>query len=679
MRFLRKSTAVSVTVGPFLDKTDGVTPETALTVTSITCYRIVNVTATSITLSASGGNNDMVHLANGMYSLELTVSDTGTAGHLRLSFIYTAEALPVWEDFTVLDGPVYDALFTVGVYLAVDVNAVLGDAQSAADLKDFVDAGYDPATNKVEGVKLSDTLTTYTGNTVQTGDSFARLGAPVGASISADITAVRSDVNDVQDRVPAALVSGRIDASVGAMASSVITNAALAADSGLKPVRTGTAQAGAANSITLDASASAVDDFYNNQLVLITGGTGVGQARFISDYVGATKVASVANWVTNPNNTSTFALIPFDAIAGASAPTAAQVADAVWDEILSGHLAAGSAGESLDRVDVDVSTRLAPTTAGRTLDIATTGEAGLDFDNVKTATVATTLTNITVPVVTTLTGHTPQTGDSFTRIGAPAGASVSADIAAVKAETASIQADTNDIQTRIPAALVSGRIDAYVGAMASSVLTASAIAADAITDAKVASDVTIASVTGSVGSVVADVGITQVGADKVWSTTTRALTDKVGFALSSAGIQAVWDALTSALTTVGSVGKKLADWVLGSDSKAILSNNAHTGAVIPTVTTLTGHTPQTGDSFARLGVPVGASIAADIAALNDITVADILAGTVDGKSVSVILQYLLSMAAGKIVKSTDDYLYKAQNGTTTLYTNRISTSERTPV
>lgn len=64
-----------------------------------------------------------------------------------------------------------------------------------------------------------------------------------------------------------------------------------------------------------------------------------------------------------------------------------------------------------------------------------------------------------------------------------------------------IQADLDDIQTRLPAALVSGRMDASVGAMAANVITATAIAADAITDAKVASDVTIASVTGSVGSV----------------------------------------------------------------------------------------------------------------------------------------------------------------------------------
>ena len=33
------------------------------------------------------------------------------------------------------------------------------------------------AANKVDGVVLTDTVTTYTGNTVQTGDSFARIGA----------------------------------------------------------------------------------------------------------------------------------------------------------------------------------------------------------------------------------------------------------------------------------------------------------------------------------------------------------------------------------------------------------------------------------------------------------------------------------------------------------------------
>ena len=112
-----------------------------------------------------------------------------------------------------------------------------------------------------------------------------------------------------------------------------------------------------------------------------------------------------------------------------------------------------------------------------------------------------------IPTVTTLTGHTPQTGDAFTRLGAPAGASVSADIAAVKVDTAAILVDTGTtLDARIPAALVGGRMDSSVGAMAANVLTAAAINADAITDAKVAADVTIASVTGAVGSVTGSVG-----------------------------------------------------------------------------------------------------------------------------------------------------------------------------
>lgn len=77
----------------------------------------------------------------------------------------------------------------------------------------------------------------------------------------------------------------------------------------------------------------------------------------------------------------------------------------------------------------------------------------------------------------------------------------------VDVEAATTNGRASDIQARIPAALVSGRIDASVGAIANNAITAAAIAADAITDAKVASDVTIAAVTGAVGSVTAGVSL----------------------------------------------------------------------------------------------------------------------------------------------------------------------------
>lgn len=72
----------------------------------------------------------------------------------------------------------------------------------------------------------------------------------------------------------------------------------------------GTAAAGGASTITLDAGASGSDDAYNTMVVRLTGGTGSGQERVISDYVGATKVATVSvAWGTPPDATSTFGVI----------------------------------------------------------------------------------------------------------------------------------------------------------------------------------------------------------------------------------------------------------------------------------------------------------------------------------------------------------------------------------
>jgi hypothetical protein len=90
-----------------------------------------------------------------------------------------------------------------------------------------------------------------------------------------------------------------------------------------------------------------------------------------------------------------------------------------------------------------------------------------------------------------------------------------------------------------PNTLQSGRVDAHVGAVANGVIAAASFAAGAL--------------------------------DAVWSTATRTLTafafsvtvgtnnDKTGYGLSAAAVQAIWDALTSALTTAGSIGKLLVD------------------------------------------------------------------------------------------------------------------------
>lgn len=72
--------------------------------------------------------------------------------------------------------------------------------------------------------------------------------------------------------------------------------------------RTGTLQAGgSADSATLDAGASAVDDFFRGMILRVTGGTGSGQIREIIVYAGATKIATVNEaWAVIPDATSTF-------------------------------------------------------------------------------------------------------------------------------------------------------------------------------------------------------------------------------------------------------------------------------------------------------------------------------------------------------------------------------------
>lgn len=130
----------------------------------------------------------------------------------------------------------------------------------------------------------------------------------------------------------------------------------------------------------------------------------------------------------------------------------------------------------------------------------TPAQAETDYDHIAFTFVGTGAIPATVQVFPNF----PQSGDTFARLGAPAGASVSADVAAVKAQTAAIETDTQDIQSRIPAALVSGRMDASVGAVASGVDFSATMKASINTEADTAlSDVGLTTtITGRIDAAV---------------------------------------------------------------------------------------------------------------------------------------------------------------------------------
>lgn len=146
--FLKQSTAAVVSFGPFLDKTDGVTPETGL-VSSL------DHGTTGILLSKNGGTLTIRHAtvtattydSYGNYKVTLDTTDTNTLGTLRMQFIETATCLPVWQDFMVLPANIFDSLVSGSDLVDVSVVQLNGGAQSLTDLKDFADTGYDPSTH----------------------------------------------------------------------------------------------------------------------------------------------------------------------------------------------------------------------------------------------------------------------------------------------------------------------------------------------------------------------------------------------------------------------------------------------------------------------------------------------------------------------------------------------------
>ena len=80
----------------------------------------------------------------------------------------------------------------------------------------------------------------------------------------------------------------------------------------------GVARGGTARTITLRATASAVDDNYLCSIVTILAGTGRGQTRLVDAYDGTTKVVTICgeDWPTTPDTTSVYVMMPYGAACG---------------------------------------------------------------------------------------------------------------------------------------------------------------------------------------------------------------------------------------------------------------------------------------------------------------------------------------------------------------------------
>jgi hypothetical protein len=119
MLYLRQSTAATVTIGVFVDETDGRTIESALTLSQAD----IRLSKNGAAFAQKSESSSAAHMENGWYGCALDATDTGTVGRLTLA-VNESGALPVWHQFMVLPGMVYDSLVAGSDFLQVDIQEV---------------------------------------------------------------------------------------------------------------------------------------------------------------------------------------------------------------------------------------------------------------------------------------------------------------------------------------------------------------------------------------------------------------------------------------------------------------------------------------------------------------------------------------------------------------------------
>jgi len=131
---LKQSTSVKVIIGPFVDVTDGYTPETGITLGAADAAEILKHDSATV-VDISSNTWAAVTSADGLYALTLSTTDTNTVGMMTVYIYDTSVCRPVRADFMVVEANAYDSLVAGTDDLEVDAIAVSGDTTAADNLE----------------------------------------------------------------------------------------------------------------------------------------------------------------------------------------------------------------------------------------------------------------------------------------------------------------------------------------------------------------------------------------------------------------------------------------------------------------------------------------------------------------------------------------------------------------
>lgn len=106
MRLLKQNTATTLALGPFLDSVDGVSVESALTISQ---SDVLLWKEGGTTLAQKNEATSCTHRSNGIYTCPVNTTDTNTLGTLVVS-VSESGALPIRQDYLVIPANAYDSL-----------------------------------------------------------------------------------------------------------------------------------------------------------------------------------------------------------------------------------------------------------------------------------------------------------------------------------------------------------------------------------------------------------------------------------------------------------------------------------------------------------------------------------------------------------------------------------------
>jgi hypothetical protein len=342
--WLKHDTSVEVKLGPFVSNADGYTALTDLT-----------ISAADVRIAKRGGDWDQknntsaaVHEENGWYRVQLDSIDTEVAGPLIMA-VNIDGALPVWREFIVLQPVVYDTFIASNNGFPVDpptvANAVWDEDMDAhstmGSAGQILSSAYLEAYDLPDAAAIADAVWDEVAAGHQTAGTFGQtLGnsaAEGGFSVAFLTNMLLADTSTIKGHT----------SNIGDQGEGLTRVADIVWDE---------STAGHTTSGTFGEQVKTdIDEILNgvNTIYLTLIGTPVpATAAAIADAVWDELISTH----TNPGSTAE----KLAAIPTGSAPTAATIAAAVWDLSVTGHITLGTFGAynktMLDVINLDVVT-----------------------------------------------------------------------------------------------------------------------------------------------------------------------------------------------------------------------------------------------------------------------------------------------------------------------------------